>query len=76
MSNSVNKLNLADFVFRYLVSILKEQLPHNITVFLVGGFKDSKKAVKVEKNVCTREKALESDNEEVNSKMSEPLIMV
>ena len=40
-----------------------------MTVFLGGGFKESKKVVKVEKNVCIRVEALESDHEEVESRM-------
>ena len=69
LSNPANKLNLADFVFRELVTELQEQLPDNMTVFLGGGFKDPKTAVKVEKNECTRVEALESDHEEADSRM-------
>ena len=40
-----------------------------MTVFLGGGFKDPKTAVKVEKNECTRVEALESDHEEADLRM-------
>ena len=69
LSNPANKLNLADYVCRDLEIELQKQLPDNMTVFLGGGFKDPKRAVKVEKNVSARVEALESDHEEADSRM-------
>lgn len=69
LSNTVNKLNLADFVFNDLVELCKDQLPNERTVFLGGGFKDPKKAARVEKDVCISEESLEPDHEEADSRM-------
>ena len=69
LSNPVNKLNLANFVLTDMAEKCMEMLPEDVTLYFGGGFKDPKKAVKVQRNLCVRVEELESDHEEADSRM-------